>query len=402
MSLTDKTSIRGITRQVIADYQINYWVAIFGCLLLSVVGAILVVNVGSTSPFPVEVGTVDAISTFPGAENIVAWPYYFMSYCLDLVIDNKLLAARLVSVWLGLVAVVSLWVCLRHWYSPRLAFLASIPLATNSWFLVVSSKAGPDSMVVAAPLLMAASWLAYSHRRQRARLIKYPIMVGLILSWFTPFLIWLVVGQLVFIIRRWFDFLKNQLLSKFMSVLTVTCLLGLTIWLSPKSFDLLGIGNYSFSLDSLVEVPVAFLWEAPTQPDRWLANLPMLDAFGLTALLTGGVILIVRLNRFDNIEKGLAIVIGLSWLVFVATSGGITSPAFGISLAIVGLMVGCGLGEMYSRWRTVFPINPLVKLVGVGLIGGLLSLSVIYQFQKHFIAWPRDPETIELRKSFLN
>ena len=400
MSLAQSKSIRSFSRQVVVDYQINYWFILISIFFLAVVSVMLAINLETIAPFPAEAETANIVSRWPSFERIIGWPYYFISYCLNLIIDNALLASRLVSVWFGLVGVVSLWICLRYYYGTGLALMASGLLASNSWFLVVNSSAGPSSMIMATPILMMASWLIYSRRRHQLW-VKFLLGFSLLLAWFIPFLIWLSAGMLVYLSRQ-FNFFKNKLTNQILTVVLISSLTWLTIGLSLNSTELLGLTGYVLDFNNLGQVLSAFVWQAPVWPDRWLADLPMLDVLGLTTLVVGLATSIVKMKSLDNDRKILIGLVVFAWFAFVAATGGLASSAFQISLGVIGLLIGCGLAEIYNRWRTTFPLNPLVQAIGLLTLGLLLSLSIFYQAQKHFIAWPRSLPTLELRQESLD
>ena len=401
MSPTKSSSIRVFCRQIIADYQINYWLAILGCFFLFGLGLTLTINLVSIAPFPTELQTVDIISKWPTFENIVGWPYYLISYGLNLIIDNELLAGRLVAVWFGLITAGFLWVCLRYRYGSKSALLATGLLISNSWFLAAGGNAGPASMMIAAPILMIATWSIYK-RRPNQIWPKFLVGFSLFLSLFTPFLAWLAVGQLAFLFNHWLSFSLKKSFGQFSVALMFILLVGLMIVINYQSIQLFGLDSFSLSFDDLTQTLSAFIWQAPIRPDRWLDNLPMLDVVGLTSLVFGLTVLIANLPTFDKNKKLAGLVVVIGWLLFISATGGVFSPAFEVGFGMVGLTISGGLAEIYRRWRTVFPFNQLVRVISISAIAGLVGLSLLYQAQKHFIAWPRSSATLELRQGNSN
>ena len=124
------------------------------------------------------------------------WPYYFLVWLIDSGLGNWLSSARLVSVFWGWMAVVSLMVILRRWSNSSLAIGGGILLASNSWFLGLAKVGSPEIMLVAVPLLTVAIIIRFWQRWHRVRASLS--LVGIfIIGWFLPVWPWFLTGLLL-------------------------------------------------------------------------------------------------------------------------------------------------------------------------------------------------------------
>jgi hypothetical protein len=48
---------------------------------------------------------------------------------------------------------------------------------------------------------------------------------------------------------------------------------------------------------------------------------------------------------------------------------------------------------LLQQWFTVFPRNPLARLIGVLMVSLLVVLSAYYNTRHYFVAWPKNSQT---------
>ena len=400
------TSLRLFSYRFLRQRQIDRWLPLTMVAFWLLVTIFLTLSLTNHQPLPSELGTINLLTDgWPNLiEAFVGWPYYCLVWVMDLIINDLLFAARLVSLMMGLMTIGCLWVCLRYWYGSYLALIGCLLLATNSWFLQIVATGTPTISLLMVPLAFWAIWLIRAKRLSN-RWLKLALATMLVWGWFLPFLPWLVIAWLAKVYSQTKSWRQHRPPTR---VLIVVGMFGLvtvawsvgqqseavlsTIWGIPEStLDVDQVAN------NLLNSLQAIVWRAPTNPAGWVANLPMLDALGLL-LLPVGVWAYLNKTRPSYQVMGYCLLLGL--LSFIAISGGVFSAGFNYLILLVGWLIACGLAELYRVWRQVFPVNPLAHLVGFSLIISLLAISAFYQVQRHLVVWPRHQATKEIWVDF--
>ena len=334
-------------------------------------------------------------------QNPLYWPYYFSVYCLRWLISDGILAARIVSYLLSLLAGGGLLIILRRWFGLGSSLIGATLFLCNSWVLQMARSGTPEISLITAVLvlaivvLMAKNWVADSRFKALA-------LIVLAACWFMPLLPWLVAGLLIwaiykrdYLIRYWGS--RFQLgLSLFLAGLLIIGLFGLS-HNQAQFYVLLGInpepGSLSQLWHNLTSTLQAIFWQAPYAPERWLARLPFLDIFSFAMLPLGFYAVYKKLAKSWRPYISGTLLLLLSFATF---NQGLLTPGLQLLLLLLSIVVIAGIHEFAKQWRQVFPLNPLARVVGLGAITLLISLSWLYQMNRYFIAWVNHPETQEI------
>ena len=349
-----------------------------------------------------EIDAAQITASFPSViEHTAYWPYYAAVYVARFLVDDAVLAARLVSVALGFIAVVSLFMIIRRWFNTQVAIVGSAVFVSGSWFLQLARTGTPEILGIAVVTLLCASvlWLI---NRPKKLIPAIAVFLTTLSAWFVPFLPWLLVAGLVLAT------LRERALLKIVP-LWAWILLGVSV-LSVITTLVLGFSNDSDQIALIFGIPTdmpsfgdilsslrgslaALFWYAPTNPERWLANLPLLDIFGVVMVTLG----VYHHERSFGDRRSLVLFgsIGIIAL-FLALNGGINSPGFSLLLPLTGLLLISGIHEFLGQWSKVFPRNPLARLLAVSAITVLVTMSAFYQLNRYFVAWPGAPETKQI------
>jgi len=118
-----------------------------------------------------------------------------------------------------------------------------------------------------------------------------------------------------------------------------------------------------------------------------LVGLPVFDIFAF-AMLTLGAYDYIFMRKLDRIKMlGGTLLLG----VILISMGG---PVSSILLApFIYVIIAAGVGWLLEQWFTVFPRNPLVRSIGLGLMLVAVGLTCWYQLNRYFVAWPHTKAT---------
>lgn len=336
-----------------------------------------------------ELATEAAISNPPNPiSNFLYWPYYFLVWLVDSSLNNWLSSARLVSVFWGWLAVVSLMVVLRRWSNSSLAIGGGILLASNSWFLGLAKVGSPEIMLISVPLLTGALIIRFWQRWHRLR-----ATIGLVtifaIGWFLPVWPWFLTGLLLWRLSRPIPTWRLRLwLAGAMASLA-----AVSLWALSQSPGLVrdwsgfssSLASPADGLANLNQVVSSLFWQAPHRP-YWLADLPLADVLGVVLLVFGAG----ALWRAASGWSRLAGLVGIGgWLAIVGFGGGVDSSGFFLIVGGIFVVVGAGLVELWAIWQRVFPVNPVAHLVGFSFLISLVGLSAFYQGFKYLVVEPR-------------
>ena len=308
--------------------------------------------------------------------------------------DHGQLLSRLPNVFFGALAVAIFVWLVKLWHGSRVAWLAGLLFATSAWSLHVSRLASYDVLYYLAlpSLLLVHLWL---QKRPKAGLWYLSnLLNGLLL--YVPGLIWIVLLN---------AYLQRQLLSgawrQFNSVRqrTLYLLAGL-IWLPLLIIDLTRSGQLRLwlglpahlaapltILKQVVAVPVHLFIRGPQYPELWLGRTPILDVFTLVACLVGIYFYLTRLNSMRS-----RLLVG--FLILGTTLIGLGGPvSLSLLVPVLYLAAATGIAYLLRDWLKVFPLNPIARGLGLGLIILAVGLSGIYNLRAYFIAWPHNGAT---------
>jgi hypothetical protein len=309
--------------------------------------------------------------------------------------DHGQSLTRLPNTLFGLLAVFSFAWLVKLWHGTRTALFAGCLFAASAWVLHVSRLAGFDVLYLwAIPTLLVA------HAKLQRQSSSAPIFYGSMLVWgvllYIPGLIWLLLLELYAsrqsIAAGWKHF------GRWWQRLLYICA-GL-VWLPLLADRLrqtatlktwLGLPAHLASpltlLKHFVGVFVHLFVRGPQYPTLWVGRAPVLDIFTLTACLIGVYFYIQNFKASRSRLLGGFFALG----VVLVTLGG----PVGLSLLvpIAYLLAATGITLLMRQWLQTFPLNPLARGVGIGLIIVAVALSCTYNLRGYFVAWPHNHTT---------
>jgi hypothetical protein len=138
---------------------------------------------------------------------------------------------------------------------------------------------------------------------------------------------------------------------------------------------------------NFVGVFVHLFVRGPEYPALWVGRAPILDIFTLAACLVG--IYFYATHRQAARSRLLALFFGLG-VILVALGGPV-----GLSLLVplLYLVAATGIAYLVREWLQVFPVNPLARKLGLGLVSLAIALACLYNLRAYFVAWPHNKVT---------
>ncbi|HSX44691.1 MAG TPA: hypothetical protein VLF39_01070 [Candidatus Saccharimonadales bacterium] len=378
-------------------YVTASWRAIlFGGVGLLFAISLLMFRIGSLTngASPAEIAVSQRIWSYKEIfNNPINMPYNLILTIGQKLHHHNLVNNRRLSALMALAVVVAFYWLLRFWYSLRIATLGTLLFVSSSWLLRTGRYGTTDILqsLVIVPILISV-WLMRTRRRFLV-LILFSICAALML--YIPGLIWLLILALA--LRASTIILEVKKLPKW---LIATCGLIFTVFLIPLIYGIVrepsiilavfGLPNH-FSILTFVNnfwhVPITIFIRSDLAAHLSIPHLPLLDIFSTAMAVLGIYACVNNLSLDRNRLVICALIIG--W-VLASLDGPV---GLALILPIIYLTITAGLAFMLDDWFRVFPRNPLAGNIGATLMTVAVLLTVFYQVNNYFIAWPNTHTT---------
>jgi hypothetical protein len=212
---------------------------------------------------------------------------------------------------------------------------------------------------------------------------------GLLL--YVPGLVWLVALQ-VWLQRKHITGAWQDALNWTQRALSVgAAIIGLALLLidfsrSGHFINWLGLPSQwpavTTLLKQFVGVFVHLFIRGPQYPELWLGRAPLLDVFSLIVCIVG----IYFYASHWKSSRSRAIGLFFTMSVILVALGGAVSLSLLVPLLYVA--IAAGIAYLLRDWLQIFPINPLARGLGIGLISLAVIVSCLYNLRAYFVAWP--------------
>jgi hypothetical protein len=301
---------------------------------------------------------------------------------------------RLSNVIIGILGCLAFYAVVRSWHGTKIAILAGLLFACSAASLHVARLASNDVMyLVALPLLFYGYTLPRKYPGSKLPLF-FNTIVWLILL-YTPGLVWLVLISV-----------HNQKLSLAAGIKALPIywkalygvfvalpigLLGYLLYLNNGFKYWIGLpaqfAEPLLVLKDLVAVPVHLFVRGPEYPELWLGNAPILDIF-CAAMCVIGIYFYAKNAKATRSKTML--LYGITGTILIGISGPVSIV---LLMPLLYLLVATGITYMRQEWLHVFPLNPIARVLGTGLIVIAVALSCFYNMRSYFVAWPHNDAT---------
>ncbi len=296
---------------------------------------------------------------------------------------------RLPSAIFGIISVCLFSALIYMWHGKRTCFFMTILFATSAFTLHVSRLATSDIIYFwGMVMLLFNHSLFYRYNTSNLVFILNFFIWGLLLT--IPGFIFFVLLDLFFqrkvLTEAWFD--DRSIKIRTVSVILVLLWLPLIIHNALHIVFLkiyLGFPAHFAALSTypknFASIFIHLFVKGPQYPSLWLGKVPLLDFFTLSIALLGVIFYITRLD--SSRSRWLFSVFILSTLL-VSLKGVIS---FSLIVPLLYVFAATGLAFLLQKWLRVFPLNPLARSLGIGLISLAVLISAIYNLRSYFVAW---------------
>jgi hypothetical protein len=316
-----------------------------------------------------------------------------MTYLLSF-IPMDVVFLRLASSFVGAITAIYFYVILRKLHTQRVTALAITLFVTSSWFLQSARVITPviSSLYSVTALIFLSLWLPHARHKKLDFIFATSVAASLV---YTPGFFLLLLLLVITKPKKFTAILKTV-----PKTLVVLCAVLFVIMVAPLAYSLffgtlpmrtyLGIPLIMEPIEwlkRLLIIPAYLFARGPLQPVFNVGRLPVLDIFTtiLAVLGTYSYFYQRRLSR-----TGLLAVLTIFACVMIALNGPLWLP---LLMPIVYILMAMGIAVLLQKWFTVFPRNPLARIVGVTILCLSLATVSFYHLQRYFVVWPNTTAT---------
>lgn len=325
-------------------------------------------------------------------DNPLFLPFKIPTYLLIKTGMASVFSLRAISALFGVGLAIFFYLLIKKWFSAKIAWLATLLLATSSLYLNYTRLAVPYVLLPFGLLLLLwSSWWIYQSKNIRVKILIASVLV--ITCFYIPGLIWF--GIIFMLLQK--HHLKTMFagISKIyiFSAFTMSSLLILPLliaglrqpsiflqWLAlPLQLDLMKFA------ENLLSVPLSLLARSELDPVFGLGRLPYLDVLTICLAILGSYAFAIRHKLMRT--RALILTIVIAWILISFDN----QVKINLLLPVVYTAVAGGIMFLLQQWFSVFPKNPVARSIGVALLVGVISISAYYNSVRYFMAWANNP-----------
>lgn len=331
-------------------------------------------------------------------ERAVNAPYMISAYAVGKLVSDPLLGARITSVIFGLLSTLLLFAILKRWFNIRTAAIGSLLFITSAWLLSISHQATPLIMLVFTPLLLMLAITKYVNSKEKAFSAFMFLVFALGIAVYVPYMFWIILITLlvlIFVYKTRIVAINSQglLIASIVFVLLVAPL-AYSLYLHPGQIkELLGIPvqlpTITDYLANFFKQFAAIFVYTERFPELFIYQKPLLDIFSSVMLVLG----IYHFYKFMPKRRKITLALTLTVLLLIIPLHKEYLIPLTAILPFVYIFIPAGIHELIRQWYYVFPRNPFARTSAAIILVMVIGLSVTYNLQKFYIAWPNTPET---------
>ena len=343
-----------------------------------------------------EVATLESSSSLRAIiDNPFYAPFKIVEYVALQFSNNSIFILRSVTALFGIACIFMFYRLSSYWYSPLLAWLGTAMFATSALYLHHARLA--VSSILAPLLLLSLLWAVWNVRKKNATTVSIFILVTfMIVSLYIPGFIWFGLLILALQRRHLKEFLADiKLPSVLIGIVIFTILLfpllrffilnpnTLLEWAAiPTHLSLKNMAQ------NIINVPLSLAVRSNMNPVFNLGRLPYLDLFTIMMTILGTYAFVIRLQL---VRTKILILSSIICLALVATE----AISIVIFLPVVYLLATGGIMFLLQQWYSVFPKNPIARVLGLTLLVLVINVSIFYNLNRYFVAWANNPATAD-------
>ena len=249
------------------------------------------------------------------------------------------------------------------------------------------------------PLAVAECFIWATRRKSRIDLAALALATVIAVSIYSPGTLWFMCISMFFVKKQFFAFISQiSAITRILSIIIILAVLAPLVrsivldWTIIKSLLLIPTSFTSIYgiLKAFVWSGLAFVWHTRTHLAMSIGRWPMLNAVQSVLLIFG-----VFAMMTQALAVGYMLVIFIGFCLLMAAINHNSSLVI-IALPILSMFIAAGLRYLYIEWKTIFPRNPLPRMLAVSLMVMLVAMQVFFSIRYTLVAWPHTPETQHL------
>jgi 4-amino-4-deoxy-L-arabinose transferase-like glycosyltransferase len=324
--------------------------------------------------------------------------YIYLAYLWSKIFGLTVLSLRALSAVIGSLTVVASYLFISKWFSKKIAIFMTLLFAVSSFHVAVSRLILPEILL---PLVLLGLFLSltYAYRTKNVWLFGFSgVLAGL--GFYTSPAFFLT--PLLFIFSGWYFYKKNK---KFVLSYYQELIVALTGFLAviipyvvsfvrnPQSY--LDYYNFSISLGNLTinisQISSILFLSGPKNVLYNVGSEPLLDPLIFVTSIAGLLFAVMAIQR----RKYLFIVL---WLFFLSVYASLKPNLTGVDLLgllpVIYTFSALIIDYILDRWLETFPRNQKARIFAVGLMSVFFALSMMYNFDKYFVAYRYSNEVV--------
>lgn len=322
-------------------------------------------------------------------------PHNVLLYALIKLHHLGPLATRSVSATFAIVFIFCFYRAARSWFGRLTGWLATLLFATTPLVLLAGRSATPTIMFLGLlPVAAAYFWLVRSPHQSKAAYLSLFALAAL--SLYAPGVIYFLVLAFVAIapsikplvksFPRWLTWLGACLFLVILVPLVVSMILTPSsirlYFLLPSHFPRVWtvLRNISWMFSGLV-------WRTGGHGELQLGRLGLANAAQLGLAVFGLAALWGRARA-----KCYAL---LAAIALSAILAGISNDYSVLLFAVapICILAAGGLRYLFIEWHSIFPRNPIPRILAITLMCAVVAISVFYGLRYSLSAWPHSVAT---------
>lgn len=316
--------------------------------------------------------------------NIIDLPYHLLQKTSIQIFGLTTYAIKLPSIIIGALLGLILVLLLNRWFKNNVAILASILTVLSSGFLYLAGTGTPLIMIIFWPTLLL--WLGSKIQgvRRPKPLYCFIFAFALLLSIFTPYILYLVAFIAIYVLVRPHLRLTIKNLPKIPLIIsTLICLIGSGIFIINLCQHQDSIPTLLFTTDFswnsfFNNLQTAFLpffsWNGSVE-GTVLSPIVGLASFALA--VTG---LISTTKGFFASRNSIA----SYFTIFTVLISGLNPNYAMLIILPLSILIAHGLRYILEKWYGLFPENPYARIFGLIPLTILIGM-IIFSDLSHFI-----------------
>jgi len=382
------------------DNWVQIFVTIISIVILIIVCSYNLSGITNNQLSKPEVATIEGSSSGRRIwSNPLFLPIKLPQYALIKTNLASVSSMRAISAFYGVIFVIIFFLLAKIWFSPKIAWVTSAMLLSSGLFLNYTRLATTDILVPLGLLgLMWSGWWIFQSKNTNIKIVSSMIILASCI--YIPGLIWFVGLIVLALGKRITKILKKTnvtsiVIASLLLVVLLTPLLR-SLFLNPKLIiewlalpSTLSIHDF---IKNLIMVSASLVVRSTFDPIYNLGRLPYLDILTIALLVLG---VYAFLLRYSLVRTRMLIgALCIAWLL-IATQNEIR---INLLLPLIYLMVAGGIMFILQQWYSVFPKNPIARMLAIIMVLAVVSISIFYNSTRYFVAWSNNPITNKVFK----